>query len=214
MSLLTDHGLVLRRNRSLEDDVRLSLFLRSTGKITVVVRGGRKNQSKLKSLVEPFTEADLQIFLPPHGVHGRLIGGVLLDSHVGLRGRVETFAYASKCAEVVDVLVPHRMPSSDLYDILRWSFHSLKSSAVPELIWMVFVVKLLKSLGYGDISNEILDVNHESDHATLVRYLQDELSILESCVPISEKGRGRCIAVANSYLERLLPYPLKSEVLV
>ena len=161
-------------------------------KILVVGRGSQKMNSKLKSLQQPLTEADFQVFLPTHGIHARLIGGQLVSSHPLLRKNVKAFGYACKCSEMVDVLVPFRVGTPEVYDILQHAFRSLCLNPIPELEWIQFVVRLLKALGDGDIKRDI-------------QVLMPSPSALNI---------NRALALVDSHLERVLPWRLKSEVLV
>ena len=189
MESLVGRGIVLRRVRHLDDDFKLTVLLRDAGKVMAVSKGGQRMASKLKSVQEPFVEAEFQVFAPPHGVNGRLAGGRLLDSHRALRSNIDAFNIACRCCEVVEMLLPYRAPSPDVYDILRASLQSLQSMDGPALSplhqWVLFVVQILHVLGHGDVSE------------TARRLL-------------SEAPLERCVAHVDAELERILPYRLKS----
>ena len=104
-----------------------------------------------------------------------------MDSHHDLRRRFPAFELASRCSEVVDVLLPFRAPSADVYDILRAALKTLEVSTELKREWMVFVVRLLKCLGHGDFSSVLAE-------------------------PSLERG----VAMAEAELERVLPWKLKS----
>ena len=155
MNALSSLGLVLRRQRHLDEDVKLTLLLRDHGKIIAVSKGGLRLGSKLKALHEPFTEADFQIYLPSQGVNGRVTGGKLVDSFHGLRADLGAFQFAAASSETVEALLPFRAPATDVFDILRDTFRGLQSNPIPELEWVFFVVRLLKCLGHGDLSARV-----------------------------------------------------------
>lgn len=192
MNALTGPGLVLRRVRHLEDDVRMTVLLRHHGKIMITSRGGQRLASRMRAVQEPFSEAELQIYAPEHGNNGRLAGGKLLDSHPRLRSRMDAFQTASRAAETVDMLLPYRAPSPDVYDILRHTFRTLQDAESPAVEWVMFVVRLLKTLGHGDISDKA---------AALLAEAESE-----------PESRERCLAFADGELERVLPWKLKSEI--
>lgn len=183
MESLTDSGIILRRTRHLDDDARLTVFLREHGKMSVISKSSIQLKSKLKSLQEPFSEADLQIYLPPHGVRGRLTGGKLINSHEPLRRSYEAYVIASSCCEVVDTLVPFRAPSPEVFDILRDTLAALEAPGAGREQWIRFVEKLLKSMGHGDITPQT-----------------------------TEGSLERRFAVVNGELEKILPWRLKSDV--
>ena len=58
MNALTGPGIVLRRAKSAEDDMRLTVYFREFGKVLVTSKGSQKAKSVLKAVQEPFTEAD------------------------------------------------------------------------------------------------------------------------------------------------------------
>jgi DNA repair protein RecO len=191
MESISSVGLVLRRVRHLDSDFKLTILLRDFGKVAAISKGGQRLLSKLKAVQEPFSEGDFQLFVPPHGTNGRLTGGRLINSHQNLRQNYEAFNAACRCCEVVEMLLPFRAPSPDVYDILRESLQSLQSSGSPKPSplhdWVLFIVQILKVLGHGDVSEQAS------------RYLAD--------APLE-----RCVTFVEAELERILPWRLKSAV--
>ena len=194
MNALTGPGLVLRRNKRAEDDVRLTVFFREHGKVFATSKGGQKAKSVLKAIQEPFTEADFHVFAPEHGVNGRLGGGKLIDSHQGIRTRFAAFETASRVCEVVDVLVPFRAASPEVYDILRSALRSLSTGAQVDYEWVLFVARLLASMGHGDVSDRLT-------------------ALLEGKSPseVQPESLERCLNLVNAELEQILPWRLKSD---
>jgi DNA repair protein RecO (recombination protein O) len=178
--------LVLRRRKHLEYDVKVLVLLRDYGKVAVMSRGAQRLTSKLKALHEPFTEADFQLFATHDGHNGRLAGGRVIDSNVGLRANMQAFTYACRAAEVVDMLVPYRAPSSDVYDILRRSLAALAHEPHPLPAWISFVVQLLKTLGHGDVSEQLKKLPDEASLDASKALVERELSMVLPRRPKSE----------------------------
>src|SRR4051812_46529736 len=111
MEALVSAGFVLRRRKHLEHDVRLSIFLKDFGKVLVLLKGALKMGAKLKSFQEPFTAANFQLSIPPHGSYARLIGAEYVSSNQHLSRHMSSFEIANKCCEMVDVMIPFRAPS-------------------------------------------------------------------------------------------------------
>ncbi len=191
MSLLSGVGIVLRRSRHLEDDVRLTFFSRDLGKLVLIAKGTSKLSSRIRILQEPFSEVDAQIFVPAQGFHARLINGKLLSSHPGLSRTLARFEAAAKCCETVDLLLPFRAAAPDVYDILRGSLQSLQTTEWPQIEWIHYVVRLMRCLGHGDLSAEA-EKTLKLGRAEDVR---------------------RCLSFLEAQLGQILPRPLKSEVL-
>lgn len=206
---LTGTGLVLRRSRRGEVDVRLTVFMREVGKVLVLSKGGQRPQFKLRSLQEPFTEADFHLFVPPdNGVNGRLAGGKLIDSHQGLRTRYDAFETASRMLETVDVLVPFRAPAADVYDILRAALRTLASGMPADEEWVLFVARLLRCLGHGDIAERLLTLLEPSEREAAGAALD---SSTEAALPIRPASLERCQNLVDAELEQILPWRLKSD---
>lgn len=180
----SDTGIVLKRNRHLENDVRICLFLRHHGKVQALAKGGQRINSKLKGLLEPFAFGDYQVFLPHQGVSSRLISGSLRESHRSIRMNLAAFELACKCCEVVDMLLPFRAPSEDIFDHLQATFRRFQFMSHPKVEWINFVTKILKDLGHGDFSDYV-----------------------------SRHSVDQSLAFLNHHLNRILPWPLKSNVL-
>ncbi|MBV9080086.1 MAG: DNA repair protein RecO [Elusimicrobia bacterium] len=209
MNSLSGPGIVLRRHKRGEEDIRLTLFFRDAGKLLATSKGGQKPASKLKALQEPFTEADFHVFAPEHGVNGRLAGGRLMDSHQGLRGRYEAFETASRACETVDVLVPFRAPSGDVYDILRTVLRSLAAGSPPTVEWVLFVTRLLMCLGHGDVSDRLLALLEPSERAAAGAAFESRAD--DAQLSVQPQSLERCLNLVNAELEHILPWKLKSD---
>ena len=206
---LTGLGLVLRRSKRAEDDFRLTVFLRDVGKILVLAKGVHGPKSKLRSLLEPFTEADYNLFVPPdNGVSARLAGGKLLDSHQGLRRNYEAYHSAARMVETVDVLVPYRAPAPDVYDILRASLQALSVGRSAPEEWVLFVAHLLPCLGHGDVTERLLALIEPFEREAAGAALG---SPTETDFRVRPASLDRCQTLVDAELERILPWRLKSD---
>jgi hypothetical protein len=212
MNILTDRGLVLRRVRHLENDVRLTLLLRETGKVLAVSKGGRRFSSKLKSVQEPFTEADFHVFLAPHGFNARLMTAQLVNTYFPLRGHVDAFETASRCCETVDVLLPFRAASPDVFDILQCALAAMCATKQPRREWVVFVVRLMRTLGHGDFTEAVLDVIEPAERAMLetALHMGPRREGMADLI-LSPISLGRSTAFVEKQLEQVLPWRLKSD---
>jgi len=215
MTTFTDLGLILRRSTSLDDDVRVTVLLKNHGKVTAFMKGARRAQMKLKILLEPFTEADYQVFLPVHATHGRLINGSLKNSHAKIRMSIPAFSTACRMAEVIDLLVPQRMPTPELFDILRLSFRWLDHMLPVQSVWIFFAGRLLNSLGYGDMLDGLMPSVPESERDYLKRILSAPLNETDTGpIELPDRVLDPWTALIDSRLDELLPRGLKSSVLV
>ena len=209
MNALTGPGLVLRRAKRAEDDMRLTVFFREFGKVLATSRGSQKPKSVLKAVQEPFTEADFHVFAPEHGVNGRMAGGKLIDSHQGIRTRFDAFETASRACETVDVLVPFRAPSPEVYDILRSALRSLSAGSSPVVEWVLFVTRLLVTLGHGDVSERLTALLEPSEREAAEAAIVS--TGMSPALTVQPATLERCLNLVNAELEQILPWRLKSE---
>jgi DNA repair protein RecO len=191
MDSLIGAGIVLRRRKHLEFDAKLLVLMRDHGKVAVISRGGQRLNSKLKALHEPFTEADFQLYATHDGHNGRLASGRLVSSNIGLRRSTDAFLLACRCLEVVDLLIPYRAPSSDVYDILRRSLGEMASGFDASAAWVSFVAQVLKTLGHGDVLDQIGRLPAGSVVEESKALVERELSFVLPRRPKSDLPAGR-----------------------
>jgi hypothetical protein len=202
-------GLVLRRAKIGEEDLRLTVLLRESGKLLAVAKGGLRPQNKLRALQEPFTEADFHLFVPSdHGVNARLAGGKLVDSHQGLRTRYDAFETASRTIETVEALLPFRAPAPDVYDILRSALRALSAGQPAAEEWVLFVARLLRCLGHGDVTDRLVALLEPSERETAEAALETSE---ESALHVRPASLERCQHLVDAELELILPWRLKSD---
>lgn len=206
----SDYGIVLRRSRHKEDDVRIVLLLRAHGKVESVARGARRVSSKLKSLIEPFSESDIQIFLPGGSVYSKLISGRLISSHLGLRGDYARFSLASQCCETAEILLPYRAPAPDLYDVLRDALVRLESAPDARWEWPLFVVRLFDRMGHGDLLPRILTFLPDERRSKAEAFFRQTVGGGGSFSDLPEADLQRVSGVIQPHLENVLPWRLKS----
>ncbi len=208
----TGPGLVLRRTRHMEQDVRLTVFLREVGKIVVLAKGGLKSANRLKALQDPLTEAEYHILLAPQGIHGRLIGGKLIASPHLFSKNWDNFSLASKCCEVVDCLLPFRAPSPDVYDILHATLQRVATESLSAQHWIQFNLRLLNALGYGELTEDVLRLLQPDEFNRFRDGAADE-EFDSTWQTVSASSLNRCQAFLEARLSALLPWPLKSGAL-
>ena len=214
MATFTDFGLILRRSTSHDDDVRVTVFLKANGKITAFMKGARRPHMKLKTLLEPFTEAEFQVFSPGHATHGRLINGSLKNSHAKIRTSIPAFSMACRMSEVIDLLVPQRVPSPELFDILRLSFRWLDQMCSVQSVWIFFAGRLLKTLGYGDLLDGLMPSVPESERDYLRSIISAPIDQTNAgSIELPDRVLDPWTNLIDARLDELLPRGLKSSVL-
>ncbi|MFN0117183.1 MAG: DNA repair protein RecO [Elusimicrobiota bacterium] len=157
MKTYTSAGIVIKREKHLESDDRLIVFTKEWGRLLLNAKLSRRLFSKLRSVQEPFVEADFYFAMPEHAYYGRLISGKVIDSHQGLRNHLLAYGIASQCCEVINNLLPFRAPSPDVFDILRTVLRVIPHSQ-PRFLWVLFLRRFLWVLGHGDLTSNLMDL--------------------------------------------------------
>jgi DNA repair protein RecO len=210
MLIISGLAIVLKRTTHKESDVKLFLFFREQGKLMAISKSAQKAMSKLKSLHEPFTLGDLQVSLPVHGFQGRLIGGQLIQTHEPLRSRWRNMEMAFRCSEALDLLLPFRAPSPDVFDILRQTLRDLSFSSEPEIEWIQFIIRLLQVLGHGDIKDRLSSQFKEKEWESICHKLERPAGEDENIV--SPETIQKLSFIAESELLIHLPRPLSARL--
>jgi recombinational DNA repair protein (RecF pathway) len=133
----------------------------------------------------------MQLFLPPQGLYARLLQGQLVRTHPRLRQNPLAFHTACRAIETVETLLPFRAPAPEAFDILDHTLQTLEETPNIAVEWILFCLRLLKALGHGDHSQEVLKWMH----------------------PENPSAMERAGMALEAELERILPRKLKSSTL-
>ena len=206
-------GFVLRSEDRAEFDQRLTLYTLECGKLSANILGVKKNVSKLRGLTLPFTEYRFQVYL--HGGKrtgmrdpGKILGGESLTHYSLLKEEWNRMIQASAITEILNVLTQPFYPNSTEYQWLCTNFAQLEWTLHPQLVRCRFVLGLLKILGYSLRSHSIwssLSVAERTSLNQLARW--DSQSNL-----FSESEIFHLSELTQSYLNRYLPFPLKTSL--
>jgi recombinational DNA repair protein (RecF pathway) len=214
VKLINDTGIVLYRSRFADEDIRTKIFLKTGGKALLSIKSGLKLSSKLKSLTEPFTEADYQLYLPPHSPSGRVIGGRPLQSFQYLKSNVPAFSIASQCCETIELLFPFRGASAQAYDLLQNTLKTLNTPDLPTIEWPLFIFQLIHVLGHGDYSPDIIKSLSPSEKAAFEHWTDRGQPWERHRFPQwSPETAQKIVRIMENQLNFLLPKPLKSRML-
>ena len=150
----TVHGIVLRAEDSGEFDQRLIFYTREMGKIRAKIAGVKKNASKLRSLALPCAESRVLLYL--HGSKragprdpGKVVGGEVLDLHLGLRTEWDRMLQCAAFCETLDRMTHPFYPHREEYELLSGTLSAMETAASPVLVRLRSTLILLKNLGYG-----------------------------------------------------------------
>ena len=145
--LYRTEGIVLRARDFQETDRLLSVFTRRLGKISAIVKGVKRPQSKLAGGTQPFCHSSFQF------AEGRNLDVVTQcvphNAFYGLRQDLDKMAHASYLAELADGLTEERSPNPRLFDLLVSALGAVEGTEHPDLVARVFELRILSLSGYG-----------------------------------------------------------------
>lgn len=157
ISLAKTKALILKRELFEEADYLYIILTKNWGKLIVRAHGVRKNKSKLKSLLEPFTYGNIILTNNP----GRkiLVNIEIIDPLLNIHSNLEQILIAQFFTEVINYLVPEEEIDLNLWLLVYNAFQflnqtSLNLSSNDSLkIQKMFLIRILETLGYGRTSS-------------------------------------------------------------
>jgi DNA repair protein RecO (recombination protein O) len=157
-------AIILNRQPYREYDALVTVYTRDYGRLSLVVRGVKKMQSKLAGHIEPLTWAD---FLIIPGKTFDYAGSVVTRAaYAGIRNDLNKLYYAGRALNLFSRFVKEGHPDERLFFLLRdWldvlnDFQEKQNSQTKEsstkglsqgdgeLFYSFFALKLLAELGY------------------------------------------------------------------
>lgn len=145
--LIRTQGIVLRSTDYGEANSIISLFTADMGKISVMVRGGKRMKSPHSASVQLFTYGDYMIFRKG-GQMGSLNQGEIIKSHHALREDLVKAAYSSYVAEMADRLTPENEPNPMLFEQVNAALTAIGEDKDPDIVVHIIEMKMLALAGY------------------------------------------------------------------
>lgn len=145
----SDRGIILGRRDLGEADRLVRIFFLAHGRETIVARGVRKSHAKLRGLLEPGTEAQLEC-VRANGLPV-LTGGRVVVAHADALNSYEALITMQAIAEITERTIAEHNPEPEWYDFFSDALRAIDKSGVSidtrRLIWIVALAKNLKYLG-------------------------------------------------------------------
>lgn len=147
MAIQKTEALVLRTQPLRSSSLIVTFFTRSFGKIKGVVKGVRRERELRGPLYELFTQLEIVFYEKLRSDLHLVSEASMLKSHIGVRARLETIAYASYFSELADSLSELHDPHEGIYELLTFVFQYLPA-VPPEKLSRLFEIKLLREIGW------------------------------------------------------------------
>lgn len=144
--LYKTEAIVLRGRRLGEADRILTLYTPAFGKIDAKAKGVRKTTSRMSGHLQPFTRCMLQ--LAQGHVSDVVTGCETLESFQGLRDDLERMSRALYACELVDRMLPDRLPGYMTYRLLLDTLRRLEKDENPDAALRFFEMRLMDQSGF------------------------------------------------------------------
>ena len=142
-----DSGIILRRTDIRDNDRILTILTRNHGKISAIARGLRKPTAKLAAHLDLFAIAQMSFAT---GYNLEVLTGAVRQSDSYFSDGLESLAYASLLAEIVDRTTESSAPVPELYDLLAQAFQDIAHSPSRQLVlWHLY--SLLDWMGHAPL---------------------------------------------------------------
>lgn len=148
MSFLRTEGIVVREVSTGEADKIITLLTKGQGRVSALVKGGRRPRSRLSAASQVLCYGDWVLY------RGRDLYSVnscdVIEPFYEIRNDVVKLTYAAHFTDILMELIQENQPSPGLLKLLLNSLHMLaKTEKNPDLITCIFELRATSIAGYA-----------------------------------------------------------------
>ncbi|OGZ58145.1 MAG: DNA repair protein RecO [Candidatus Spechtbacteria bacterium RIFCSPHIGHO2_02_FULL_43_15b] len=150
-------GIILKIHNFREHDERVILYTKDAGKLSVVAKGAKKIEAKLRGNLDLFNLVDVS-FVP--GVNFNILTSVdLTKKFLSIGSNVDTYKSALSMSYITDNIFDENAKDEEFFDMLKYSMEKLNeygkeseylASLYSWLLLKKFQMKILETEGYED----------------------------------------------------------------
>ncbi len=138
-------GIVLTSKPYKESDALVTVYFKEYGKMTLIARGVKKIKSKNASALMPLTYSEIT-FIPRVGL-STLVKASSQCFYRYIKEDLFLEAYASYFVEFIIRNESDNLPDANIFNYLKQSLDLLEQGYVPQLIYLLYNVFVLKQIG-------------------------------------------------------------------
>ncbi len=154
-------GVILRTQDYGETHKLVTIFTKEKGRVTAIARGAKKTKSRMAAITQPFI---LGTFLMQGGSGlGTLQQGEVILSYRKIREDIIKTAYASYIAELTNKLIDEKIADPFIYKQFVLSLQAITEDKDPEIIAMMYELKLYKKAGFAPILQQCAHCGQKND---------------------------------------------------
>jgi len=148
MSFLKTEGIVVKEVSTGEADKIITILTRGQGRLSALVKGGRRPRSRLSAGSQVLCYGDFVLY------KGRELYSVnsceVIEPFYEIRNDVVKLTYAAHFTDIVLELIQENQPAPRLLSLFLNSLHMLaRSSRDPDLITSIFELRAVSISGYA-----------------------------------------------------------------
>ncbi len=146
MQIKTD-GVVLKVQNYNDDDRLLTILTRASGVVYAFAGGAQKMRSRLANVCSPLCYADFQLF--KNRDKYVLDSGEVKTLFYGLRGDLDSVAYATYFCELAMSMAPAEEPAENVLRLLLNTLHMLETKKKPpSVLKAIMELRIMSTGGY------------------------------------------------------------------
>jgi DNA repair protein RecO (recombination protein O) len=172
--IIKTEAVVLSKINYGDSSIISSLYSKNSGKMSVIVKGGRSSKSKIGMMVDPLNHLEI-IFYKKESRDVQLLSGAEIISHFHhLKEDLDRLKYSYAVIELVKKLSPENEPNKKIFDgLVRILSLFDSSNEKPEILFGRFFLFFVEEVGYElqlfkcsvcgkvDLKNKILGYNYD-----------------------------------------------------
>jgi len=172
--IIKTEAVVLSKINYGDSSIIASIYSKDSGKMSVIIKGGRSPKSKIGMMVDPLNHLEI-VFYKKESRDVQLLSGAEIISHFHhLKEDLERLKYSYAVIELVKKLSPENEPNIKIFKgIVRILSLFDSSNESPEILFGRFFLFLIEEVGYqlqlfkcsscgkDDLRNKILGYNYD-----------------------------------------------------
>ena len=172
--IIKTEAVVLSKINYGDSSIISSLYSKDSGKMSVIVKGGRSSKSKIGMMVDPLNHLEI-VFYKKESRDVQLLSGAEIISHFHhLKEDLDRLKYSYAVIELVKNLSPENEPNKKIFDgLVRILSLFDSSNENPEILFGRFFLFFVGEVGYElqlfkcsvcgkvDLKNKILGYNYQ-----------------------------------------------------
>jgi DNA repair protein RecO (recombination protein O) len=142
-------AIILRTKDLGESDLIVTFFSSLYGSLKGVAKGARRSSKRFVNSLSTFSLVDVEFSERRSGDLVWVESSELLDGFPGIRSDYNLLLMASYMVEMTETLFPSNVPSSEMFQLLRWALGSISKRQNADETMISFQARAMNIGGFG-----------------------------------------------------------------